>query len=143
MIVLDTTVLVYAVGAEHPLREPARRIVRAIHDASVHATTSSAVIQEFAHVFARRRSREQAAAIARDHATLLAPLLAVEPRHVDAGLDIFERNPGLTAFDSFLVAATISAGADALVSGDRAFAAVQGLPFVDLADSTELDRLLA
>lgn len=27
MIVLDTTVLVYATGTEHPLREPCRRLV--------------------------------------------------------------------------------------------------------------------
>ena len=28
MIILDTGVLIYAVGEEHPLREPCRRLIR-------------------------------------------------------------------------------------------------------------------
>ena len=47
MIVLDTTVLVYAVGAEHPLREPNRRLIDAIATGRVDATTTAEVIQEF------------------------------------------------------------------------------------------------
>lgn len=32
LIVLDTSVLVYAVGTEHPLRHPCRRLIAAIGD---------------------------------------------------------------------------------------------------------------
>ena len=55
MIVLDTTVLVYAVGADHPLREPCQLLVRAIADGTILATTTIEVIQEFTHVRGRRR----------------------------------------------------------------------------------------
>src|SRR2546422_121951 len=57
VIVLDTTVLAYAVGTEHPLRDPCRRMVAAILDGSITATTTIDVIQEFAHGYARRRPR--------------------------------------------------------------------------------------
>ncbi len=57
MILLDTSVLVYAVGGEHPLREPCRRVVNEIGAGRLAATTTVEVIQEFAHVRARRRGR--------------------------------------------------------------------------------------
>src|SRR5205085_1246781 len=132
-----------AVGRDHPLREPARRVVVAIRDGVVDATTTTAVVQEFAHVFARRRSRAEAAAAARDHATLLAPLIGVEQEHVGTAIDIFERTPRLAAFDSFLAAAALAARAIALVSADRGYADVDGLRFVDLGNSADLDALLA
>ncbi|AGL26143.1 hypothetical protein J113_04715 [Mycobacterium tuberculosis CAS/NITR204] len=73
MIVLDTTVLVYAKGAEHPLRDPCRDLVAAIADERIAATTTAEVIQEFVHVRARRRDRSDAAALAApDYAELSA-----------------------------------------------------------------------
>jgi predicted nucleic acid-binding protein len=65
VIVLDTTVLVYAVGDDHALRDPARAIVEAAEGGAVQATTTVEAIQEFVHVRARRRSRPDAAALGR------------------------------------------------------------------------------
>jgi predicted nucleic acid-binding protein len=124
MIVLDTTVLVYAKGAEHPLRNPCRELVGAITDGEVQATTSVEVIQEFAHVRARRRGRHDAAATARDYAELLSPLLSVTREHLLQGLALFERSERLGAFDSVLLAAAAGSGATALVSADTAFAEI-------------------
>lgn len=74
---------------------------------------------------------------------MLSPLVNGSQDHVEPALALFERDEGLDSFDSFLAAAAIAAGSDALVSADRAFAGVDGLRFVDLGDSAELDRLLA
>jgi predicted nucleic acid-binding protein len=63
MIVLDTTVLVYAKGAAHPLRDPCRRLLAAIIEREVQATTTVEAIQEFVHVRARRRDSAGARAL--------------------------------------------------------------------------------
>ena len=47
MIVVDTTVLVYAVGADHPLREPCRAVVSGVESGRLTASTTIEVIQEF------------------------------------------------------------------------------------------------
>jgi predicted nucleic acid-binding protein len=60
---------------------------------------------------------------------------------VDAGLKIFERTTSLGVFDSFLAAATLATGADALVSADRGFASVPRLAHV-VPGTAEFDRLL-
>ena len=142
MIVLDTTVLVYAVGAEHPMREPSRRLVDAIAVGRIDATTTVEVIQEFVHIRARRQGRADAAKAGRNFAELLAPLLVVQETAVEAGLRIFERSKSLGAFDSFLAATAIASDAEALVSADRAFSSVSSLPHI-VPGTPEFDRLIA
>ena len=140
MIVLDTTVLVYAVGDEHWLRSSAQRLVEAIEQGQMHATTTPEAIQEFVHVRARRRDRRDAARIGSAYAALLSPLLQVSEDHLGAGLKLFERHERLGAFDAVLAAASLAEGAEALVSADRAFAEIRRLRFLELG-SPELERL--
>jgi predicted nucleic acid-binding protein len=141
VIVLDTSVLVYAVGAEHPLRDPTRRLVEAIAAGRLHATTTVEVIQEFVHIRARRQGRASAAKTGRSFAELLAPLLVTEPAVVEPALRIFERVESLGAFDAFLAATAIANDAQALVSADTAFATVPRLAHV-LPGTAEFERML-
>ncbi len=134
MIVLDTTVLVYAVGDDHALREPARSIVQAVEEGTVQATTSVEAIQEFVHVRARRSDRSDAAALGRAYATLLSPLLQPTEDDLEKGLRLFEREERLGPFDAVLAATAIAAKADALISADTAFDGIRGLRWADLAD---------
>ena len=142
MIVLDTTVLVYAKGADHPLRDPCRELLTAIGDERLEATTSAEVIQEFVHVRARRRDRADAAALGRDYADLLSPLLSVNREDLRRGLRIFEQFDGLGAFDAVLAASAAGAGASALVSADVAFADVPELHHL-VPDAAGVSALLA
>ena len=139
MIVVDTTVLVYAVGDDHELAEPSRTLVQAIGDGSMQATTTAEVVQEFVHVRSRRRSRGDAARLGRAYAELLSPLLTVERGVLEQGLKLFERLPGLGAFDSVLASAALASGATGLVSADRAFAAVPRLRYFELGAPDLLD----
>lgn len=142
MIVLDTTVLVYAVGDDHRLRDPARAIVEAVEEGTAQATTTVEAIQEFVHVRARRRGRADATALGRAYAALLSPLLQPSEEQLVAGLRLFEGADALGAFDAVLAAAAIAADAEALVSADRSFDDVRGLRWIDLAGG-ELASLLA
>jgi uncharacterized protein len=142
VIVLDTTVLAYAVGTEHPLRDPSRRMVAAIRDGSITATTTVDVIQEFAHGYARRRPRATAVQHALRYVTLLAPLLAASDRDLVAGLRLYREHERLDGFDAVLAATAIAHRAEALVSADRAFASIRQLAHV-VPGTPEFDRLLA
>lgn len=130
MIVLDTTVLAYAVGDAHPLRDPCRRILDAHGDGRIDATTTVEVIQEFAHIRARRRTRADAAMLARQFLSAFN-VLVTTPDDLEHGMTLFTDNPDLGAFDAVLAAVALNRGAEALVSADRAFASVAGLPWID------------
>jgi predicted nucleic acid-binding protein len=143
MIVLDTTVLVYAKGSDHPLREPCRTLISAAGDGLLEATTTVEVIQEFAHVRAQRRGRDDAVALAAAYAELFSPLLNVSVEDLDRGLAIFSRHDRLGAFDAVLAATALGIQAQALVSADTAFGVLGAeLPHV-VPDTDGVARLLA
>jgi uncharacterized protein len=133
MILLDTTVLVYAVGTAHALRAPARTLMGAVADGNVRASTTVEVLQEFTHVRARRRDRADAAGLARDFATALTPLTTITADDLLAGLTLFERRHDVGAFDALLLAATQRCGAR-LVTADRQLVAAAPSHVLDLAD---------
>ncbi len=142
MILLDTTVLVYAVGTEHPLREPCRALIAAVGDARITATTTVEVLQEFTHVRARRRGRDDAAELTSQFAALLSPLITVDGADLAAGLDLYRANEALGAFDSVLPSVAMRGdGMQGLVSAGRAFAGVPGLVHHDPASNDFLSRL--
>jgi predicted nucleic acid-binding protein len=132
VIVVDTTVLVYAVGGRHALAKPSQVLLEAIERGAVPATTTPDVIQEFVHVRARRHGRSDAARIGRGYAELLSPLVMAGRSALEQGLSIFERIPKLGAFDAVLAATALEADADGLVSADAAFAEIPRLRFLEL-----------
>ena len=141
MIVLDTTVLVYAVGEPHELTEPSRALIEAVGEGGLPSTTTAEVIQEFVHVRSRRRSRSDAVRIGRHYADLFSPLLTVESGALERGLALFERLPDLGAFDAVLAATALESEATGLVSADRAFASVPRLTFVELGSKAQRELI--
>lgn len=130
MIVLDTTVLVYAVGDQHPQRDACREILRAQARGTIDAVTTIEVIQEFTHVRARRRGRTDAVVLARDYAVALR-LLTPAADDLELGLSLYEAHHALGAFDSVLAATALNHDARALISADRGFGAIPGLRWID------------
>ncbi len=132
MILLDTTVLAYAVGADHVLRPACRRLLQAHVRGEVQAATTVEVLQEFTHVRSRRRSREDAVDLARSFAAMLT-LISSDAADLDLGLTLYLAHPRLGAFDAMLAAVALNSRLDALVSADRAFSEVPGLRWIDPA----------
>jgi hypothetical protein len=93
------------------------------------------VLQEFAHVVARRRSRDVAAAAGTDLALVLSPVLPASDAHVPTAMRLFRAHPRLQASDAFLVAAALDADAEVIVTADRALHAVTEVRVVDPRDA--------
>ncbi len=140
MIIVDTTILVYASGDAHALQAPCQKLFAVQANRQINATTTFEVIQEFAHVRARRRPRADAAGLARAYITLLDPF-PTEAADLALGLRLFAAVPALGGFDAVLAAVALNRNAEALVSADRAFGGVPGLRWVDPA-TADLDALL-
>lgn len=132
MILLDTTVLSYAVGEDHGLRAACRRLLKAHLNGDIQTVTTVEVIREFAHVRSRRRSRADAVALARQYATLI-PLLATDGRDLSLGLTLYETHRRIGAFDAVLAAVALNRQLHGVASADRAFGDVAGLRWIDPA----------
>lgn len=106
----------------------------------IDVATTVEVLQEFAHVRARRRPRFDAIAIAREFADGLR-LIAATRDDLDLGLSLFGAHERLGAFDAILAAVALNHRVEALLSADRAFGSVPGLRWIDPA-SHEFTELL-
>ncbi len=132
MILIDTTVLVYAVGGDHPLRDPCRMVIGEIGAGHLAATTTIEVVQEFAHVRARRRGRADARQLALEYVDLLSPLVQPTETDLARGLELFEHHDAVGAFDAVLAAIVLERDHLAgLMSADRAFSTITGLTHLD------------
>ncbi|MSW42249.1 MAG: PIN domain-containing protein [Actinobacteria bacterium] len=135
MLIIDTTVLAYAVGGEHDLRGGARDFLRGVAEGRIRASTTPEVIQEFAHVRSRRTTRADAASQALDFATMLSPLITTSQDDIERGLGLWEHQMPLGSFDAILIAAAERVGASAVVSSDKGFADQHLLPHLTIAQA--------
>lgn len=136
---IDTSVLAYAFGDEHHLREPCRTLLAELGGESGFSTTVE-VIQEFVHVRSRRDGRPLAVDTGRGLAMVLGPLVSTDDDDIARAFDLYLAHPRLGAFDAVLAAAAINRGAG-VVTAHRGFHAVPGLVVHDPADPDFLARL--
>ena len=133
---IDTAVLMYASGAEHPLRAPCRRVMLAIGSGELAAVTSVEVVQELLHRFIAIRRVEIGRQLASDAMDTFAPVLPISHALMRRVPDLAARYPTLAARDLVHVATCVHEGITEIVSPDRAFdqvAEVRRLDPVELA----------
>lgn len=140
---VDTAVIMYAAGREHPLRDPCRLVVQRVVDGDLDGVTSAEVIQEILHRFSAARNPSLGAAMARHALDVFAPVLPVTHQVMDRMPALVVRHPGLTARDLVHVATCADEGIATIVSPDRGFDGVADLVRVDPADPSALARLTA
>jgi uncharacterized protein len=125
VIFVDTNVLMYAAGGDHPLQRPCREIVEGIGDRSIAATTSVEVIQEIVHRFLSTGAAEGGLALTERTMDLLAPVLPITHALMRRVPDLARRYPDLSARDVIHVATCIHEGIVEILSTDRGFDAVR------------------
>ena len=137
----DTSIFVYALGAEHPYREPCREIVRKAAAGDLQGEASADLLQELTHQRARRTGDRLGAAKAARNVAALAWWHPVEPNDVQRGIDLFEMHKELNARDAVFAALAINRGIDAILATDRAFDEIDGLERIDPADERAVATL--
>jgi hypothetical protein len=137
----DTSVFIYAVGREHPYREPCREILRMAGAGELTGDASADLVQELAHQRLRRTGdRAEAAEVART-AAQLCRLHPVEPEDVLRGIDLFESYPALDARDAVFAGLALNREIDAILATDQAFDDVAGLERIDPLDRKAVAQL--
>jgi len=123
VIFVDTNVFMYAVGREHPLREPARAFFLEHVESGEVLVTSAEVLQELMHAYFlvdRIDTLDSALALARGR---MGTIWAVEREDVDLARALLERHPGLGARDLLHLACCARRRIDRIHTYDRALAA--------------------
>lgn len=127
----DTSIFVYARGAEHEHREPCRDLVRLAAQGVLAGEASVELIQEYAHILRRRgldgsSVREQS----RDVAALCL-LHDFGEDELRLALNLVATHPALRIRDAVHAATALRRGISIIVSPDRDFDGIAGLERLD------------
>ena len=137
----DTAIFVYALGRDHPYKDPCRSIVRRATDGELLGEACTELVQEFLHVQLRgRRDRKDAVAQARNVAELCR-LHPFEPRDIPMVLTLVERHAQLQPRDAVFAATALNREIPVILSTDRGFDVVSGLRRVDPSDQDAVAEL--
>lgn len=138
----DTTVFLYAVGAEHPYREPCRRIVAWASEGALLGDASVELVHEFAHV-RLRRTGDRAAALEDARAVPhLCRLHDLERRDLMRALQLLDGRRTAGVRDALFAATALNRDIQLVLSADHDFDAFGQLTRIDPADTSEVERLL-
>ena len=137
----DTAVFVYAVGQDHPYRDPCRRIVAAARDGLVAGEASVELVHELAHVLTRRGGDRTGALRLAGAAAELARLPEFSPNDLPLVMALLGDHPTLDVRDAVFAATALNRGVSLILSPDRAYDQVPGLERLDPSLPDALQRL--
>ena len=121
VIFVDTNVFMYAVGREHPLREPSRQFFQgSLMEGAQSLVTSAEVLQELLHAYLPVGRFDTLDAALELVEAVVEEIWAVEPDDVRDARELVDRFPSLGARDLLHVASCRRRGITQVRTHDRA-----------------------
>jgi uncharacterized protein len=130
-VFVDSAVLMYAAGRDHPLRAPSIRFLDQVADGSIQAITSVEVVQEVFHRYLSLRRPDLARIVAKDAQDMFAPVVPITHALMRRIPDLVDKYPRLQARDLVHVATCIHEGVTEIISPDKAFDQVSEVRRID------------
>lgn len=123
MIFVDTNVFMYAVGREHPLRDPARKFFAQAKAEGIPLCSSAEVLQELMHAFISTNRLERLDVAMRLTSDATVRIWDVEAADVRLAHTLMPRYAGLSARDLVHLASCRRRDVRTIKTWDRALAA--------------------
>lgn len=127
MIFVDSNVPMYLVGAEHPHKADARRLLERHIAAGDRLVTDAEVFQEILHRYVAIRRRDAIEAAFRALSGVVDEVLPVEMEDVEAARVSLQGHPRLSARDALHVAIMRRHGIARIMSFDSGFDGLAGV----------------
>lgn len=137
----DTSVFIYALGGEHPYRDPCRAVMDDGAQGLLSAEASVELIHEFAHVRCRRGVSRTTATKDALNIAGTSRLHTVTPSDIERALQLWREHERLDMRDAIFAAQALNRGIDAILSPDRGFDGIPGLERIDPADAEAVATL--
>ncbi len=130
---LDSAVLLYPLGEDHPLRDPCIRVASACTSGRLYAHASIEMAQEVLFHRLRRTDRGQAAEQAR-RAANLCKLHPFDEAVMERMFALVATHPRIGGRDAVHAATALHHGIPAIISPDTAYDGIPGLRRIDPRD---------
>ena len=133
MTLIDSNVLMYAAGGEHPHREPSLRLLARIAKGEVQAAVSAEILQEILHRYRSLGHWEQGRELYDAVRESIPFVVSITEEIVDHARVLMEVHRGLSGRDAVHAATVLENRLDSICSYDRDFDMVEGLRRIEPA----------
>ena len=131
MKLLDTNVVIYAIGKAHPYKGPCEKIMERAAKSPGEFTIDSEMLQEILHIFWLRQQREKGIEVVESLLQMFPDVIPVGATEIYRAMRIFGQHSHLSARDAIHAAVVSEHRLDGIVSADRAFDGVAGVTRYD------------
>lgn len=119
MKLIDTNIIMYALGRAHPLREKCRDIFTGIVNNAVEANIDTELLQELLYVYSSRGEREKGLMVVGDMLNLFPSPYAIKRDEIEKAKDLMKKYSTLVARDAIHCAVTITYDLEGIISTDK------------------------
>lgn len=131
-VFIDVNVPMYAGGTPHPLREPSRRVIRAVATGQLDAVTDAEVFQEILYRYLSIGEREKGLRIFDSfYRLMLGHILSVEAADVQQARVLAEQYPSLSPRDLIPLGVMFRRQIQEIVTADTGFDSVKEVRRID------------
>ncbi|MBI2862593.1 MAG: type II toxin-antitoxin system VapC family toxin [Chloroflexi bacterium] len=121
MKLLDTNVIIYAVGKPHPLKDACARLLREVAAGNTDYNVDAELLQEILYVYLARGERQLGLATFDDLLVLFPAPIPIGRDVMSAARHLLGRYPSLSPRDAVHAAAAQTHGFEGIVSSDLVF----------------------
>lgn len=124
MILIDTNVLMYVAGREHPNRSPSVALLERVASGELEAAIDAEVLKEILHRYRGLGRWEEGRRVYDLVRALVPDVVDIDASTMDRAAWLMGRYPSMTARDAVHAAAALEVGAEALCTWDTDFDAI-------------------
>lgn len=139
-VFVDTAVIMYAAGREHPLRSACLAVMDAVNAGEIDGVISAEVVQEIVHRYLSTRQPDVGREMATHALDMFAPVLPVTDAVMRRVVDLVEQYRTVRARDIVHVATCLEQGIDTIVSPDTHFDDISEITRIEPNDLGRLAR---
>ena len=130
---LDANVVMYAIGQDHPYKQPCVAVLKQIEAETIRVVSSAEILQEILHRYYSLRNYTAAATAFASTKKLCDKILPVLEADVDRAHRILQDLPHLGVRDAIHAATILNNGLRAIISTDKHFDQIKELRRIDPA----------
>lgn len=131
MKLIDSNIVIYAIGREHPLRENCRVIMSEAYSGELDANVNVELLQEVLHYYHRRGATDTGLRVCHDLMTGFRVPFTVNRETARIAADLLARHRQIQSRDAFHAAVVFENGLEGIISADRGFDGIFGLKRFD------------
>lgn len=127
MIFVDSNVPMYVAGRDHPLRDPARRLLERARAGDVEICTSTEVLQEILYRYAALKRRDLAFAVYDLFVQICPVIFPVTLADTDRAKAVMMKTDGVSVRDAIHAAVMLNNSVSKIATFDEGFDAIEGV----------------